>query len=313
MLPCRSLIPLALLALPGSLARAEEVQPLIDRPITLARGAIDLTLHGTYTNWGTTASVTGAPSSVSGETLALGADFGVTDQAQLGLGVALPINPGAGFGSLLASAALALDKRTALRADAGFESIGTNGGGTGALTSGSSHTSRYFAGLGARLKIPLGPTLAFVTGRTGAVHFGHFSNIGDSGAGLYLGASGLTEAASDFVVISAGDNNSSTSLGLNLPAGLLLQPDSRFAVTLQAGYGAVIFFPRCPAASTSCTTESLHFIPVGIEAVLSPLPQLDIGGRFFFDGYIAQTGGSSSGAPGFFDLRALMFWFRFHT
>jgi hypothetical protein len=156
--------------------------------------------------------------------------------------------------------------------------------------------------------------LAFVTGRTGAVHFGHFNNIGDRGTGVYLGASGRTEAASDFVVFSAGNNNSGTILGFNLPAGLQLQPDPHFAVTLQAGYSAVIIFPRCPASPfIACTTQALHFIPFGLEAVVSPVPQMDIGGRFFIDGYVAQTGGSSSGAPGFFDLRALMIWFRFHA
>jgi hypothetical protein len=306
----RILIALALLSLLGGLARAEELQPLIERPITLARGAVDLTVHGTYTNWATGAAAGAGPSSLAGETLALGADFGATDQAQLGLGVALPINPGAGFGSLFASAAFALDKRTAVRADAGYERIGPNGDNT----AGFGHTNRYFAGLGALLKVPLGPTLAFVTGRTGAVHFGHFNNIGDKGTGFYVGASGLTEAASDFVVFSTGNNNSSTNLGFNLPAGLLLQAGPRFAVTLQAGYSAAISFPQCPALSPStCTTQAVHFIPVGLEAVVSPVPQMDIGGRFFFDGYVAQTGGSSSGAPGFFDLRALMFWFRFHT
>jgi hypothetical protein len=298
----RILIPLALLSLLGGLARAEEPQPLIERPITLARGAIDLTVHGTYTNWATGAAAGAAPSSFAGETLALGADFGVTDKAQLGLGVALPINPGAGFGSLFASAAFALDKRTAVRVDAGYESIGLNGDNT----FGSSHTNRYFAGLGAPIKVPLGPTLAFVSGRTGTVQFGHFNNIGDKGTGIYSGASEFTEAASDIVVVSTGNNNSGTILGFNLPAGLLLQPDPRFAVTFLAGYSAVIVIPNG-------TTQSLHFIPVGVEAVVSPAPQMDIGGRFFVDGYVAQTGGSSAGATGFFDLRALMFWFRFHT
>jgi len=305
----RNLIPLALLSLLGGLARAEEPQPLIERPITLARGAIDLTVHGTYTNWATGAAAGAGPSSLAGETLALGADFGATDQAQLGLGVALPINPGAGFGSLFASAAFALDKRTAVRVDAGYERIGPNGDNTAGL----SHTNRYFAGLGAPIKVPLGPTLAFVSGRTGAVQFGHFNNIGDKGTGIYLGASEFTEAASDLVVFSAGNNNSSTNLGINLPAGLLLQPDPRFAVTLQAGYSAVISFPKCPAGSLTCSTQALHFIPVGLEAVVSPAPQMDIGGRFFLDGYVAQTGGSSNGGPSFFDFRALMFWFRFHT
>jgi hypothetical protein len=305
----RILIGLALLSLLGGLARAEEPQPLIERPITLARGAIDLTVHGTYTNWATGASASTGLSSLAGETLALGADFGATDQAQLGLGVALPINPGAGFGSLFASAALALDKVTALRVDAGYESIGPNGDTTGL----GGHTNRYFGGLGARLKVPLGPTLAFVTGRTGAVHFGHFNNIGDKGTGIYLGASGFAEAASDFVVFSGGNNNSSTNLGINLPAGLLLQAGPRFAVTLQAGYSAVISFPSQCSTITPCGTQAQHFIPVGLEVVVSPVPQMDIGGRFFLDGYVAQTGGSSGGATGFFDRRALMFWFRFHT
>jgi hypothetical protein len=256
----RILIALALLSLLGGLARAEELQPLIERPITLARGAIDLTVHGTYTNWATGASTGAGPSSLAGETLALGADFGATDQAQLGFGLALPINPGAGFGSLFASAAFALDKRTAVRIDAGYERIGPNGDNTASF----SHTNRYFAGLGAPLKVPLGPTLAFVSGRTGAVHFGHFNNIGDKGTGVYSGASGLTEAASDFVVVSTGNNNSSTNLGFNLPAGLLLQADPRFAVTLQAGYSAVISFPQCPAISiTPCTTQSCTSSPSG--------------------------------------------------
>jgi hypothetical protein len=305
----RILTALALLSLLGGLARAEELQPLIERPITLARGAIDLTVHGTYTNWATGASTGAGPSSLAGETLALGADFGATDQAQLGFGLALPINPGAGFGSVIASAAFALDKRTAVRVDAGYERIGPNGDNT----TGLSHTDRYFAGLGAPLKVPLGPALAFVTGRTGAVHFGHFNNIGDKGTGIYVGASFLTEAASDFVVVSTGNNNSGTNLGFNLPIGLLLQAGSRFAVTLQAGYSAVISFPSQCSTITPCGTQAQHFIPVGLEAVVSPVPQMDIGGRFFLDGYVTQTGGSSFGEPSFFDRRALMFWFRFRA
>jgi len=57
----------------------------------------------------------------------------------------------------------------------------------------------------------------------------------------------------------------------------------------------------------------LHFLPVGLEAIVTPAPQFDIGARFFLDGYIAQSGGSSSGNPNYFDLRALMFYFRFHA
>jgi hypothetical protein len=72
---------------------------MIERPLTLSRGAVDLTLHGTYTNWAGSALGSGIGGSFDGETLAASADFGVGDRAQLGLAVALPIHPGAGFGS----------------------------------------------------------------------------------------------------------------------------------------------------------------------------------------------------------------------
>src|SRR5216683_25982 len=291
------------LLLCGAAAHAQELQPLIVRPLTLPRGTLDLTLHGTYTNWGTGNTAGGGPSSLDGETLALGTDLGVTDQVQLGLGTALPINPGAGFGSILASAELAVDRGFALRADAGFENFGLNGDNTGNV----SHTKRYFAGVGALIKVPISPTLAFVTGRTGAVHFGHFNNIGDSGTGFYVGASPLTEASSDLLVFSSGNNNSGTNIGINLPAGLLLQPDPHFAVTLQAGYAAEIEIP------SSGTSAAFHFIPVGLEAVLTPVPLLDIGARFFLDGYVAQSGGNGSVNLGYFDLRALMLWIRIHA
>ncbi len=291
------------LLLCGTAAHAQELQPLTNRPLTLPRGAVDLTVHGTYTNWSTGSAAVGAPNAFTGETLALGADFGATDQLQLGLAAALPINPGAGFGSILASAVVAVDRRFALRADAGFENVGPNGDNTGNL----SHISRYFAGVGAPLKLPITPTVAFVSGRTGAVHFGHFNNIGDSGTGFYVGASPLTEASSDLLVFSSGNNNSGTNIGINLPAGLLLQPDPHFAVTLQAGYAAEIEIP------SSGTSAAFHFIPVGLEAVLTPMPLLDIGARFFLDGYVAQSGGNGSVNIGYFDLRALMLWIRFRA
>ena len=300
MLISRGLIALFLCA---TAASAQEIKPIIDRPITLPRGALELTLHGTYTNWATGISAGAGPSSVDGETLALGIDFGATDQVQLGLGAALPIHPGAGFGSILASGAFALTPSAALRLDAGFENIGFNGDNTGSF----SHTSRYFAGIGARLRVPLSPTVAFVTGRTGVVQFGHFNNIGDAGTGLYTGASALAENSSDFLVVSGGNNGSSTDIGLNLPAGLLLQADPRVALTLLAGYSTTIQIP------SSGSAQALHFIPVGLEAVFTPAAPLDIGFRFLLDGYVAQSGGSGAGAPGYFDLRALMLWFRFRT
>src|SRR6266852_3634494 len=209
--------PLLAVLLCGAAAHAQELQPLIDRPVTQPRGAVELTAHGTYTNWDARAFVGPGTGSLTGETLALGADFGATDLVELGLATALPINPGAAFGSILGSAAFAVDKAIALRVDAGFENFGVNGDNTG----GSSHISRYFAGLGARIKVPISPNIAFVTGRTGAIHFGHFNNVGFSGVGLYNGASRLTEASSDVLVLSGGGDNSGTNIGINLPARLL--------------------------------------------------------------------------------------------
>jgi len=283
---------------------AEELEPLISRPITLPRGKVDLTVHGTYTNWGTGLAAGGGPGSLSGETLAVGADFGATDRVQLGLAVALPVNPGAGFGTVLGSAAVSVERNVALRFDAGFENFGFNGDST---IVNPRHINRFFGGVGVPIKVPITPTVAFVMGRTGALQFGHFNNIGDRGIGLYVGGSLFTEASSDFLVVSGGSDNSGTNIGINLPAGLLLQPDPHLALTLQAGYSALVEVP------STGSSVALHFIPVGMEAVLTPMPLLDIGARFFLDGYVAQSGGSSSGNPGYFDLRALMLWVRFHA
>ena len=290
------------LLLCSAAARSQDIQPILDRPATLPRGAFELTLNGTYSDWGSGGSL-GIPISLSGETLALGADFGATDGVQPGLALALPIHPGAGFGSILGSLAFALQNNIALRLDAGFERIGLNGDGAGT----NSHTNRFFGGMGAAIKSPISPTLAFVSGRTGAIHFGQFTNVGDSGTGLYLGSSGLSESSSDFFVVSAGDNDSSTNLGINLPIGLLLQPDPRLAVTLLTGYSAAISIPKSGSAL------ALHYVPLGLEAVLTAAPALDVGLRFFLDGLVTQTGGSSTGNPGYFDLRSVIFWFRIHA
>ncbi|MFL5420718.1 MAG: hypothetical protein ACJ79Y_08105, partial [Myxococcales bacterium] len=87
-------------------------------------------------------------------------------------------------------------------------------------------------------------------------------------------------------------------------AGLLLQPDPHFAVSLLAGYSAVVVLPPAGSAFAS------HFVPVGLEAVVTPVPALDIGARFSLDGYVGQSGTTGAG-PGYFDLRALMLWLRF--
>jgi hypothetical protein len=302
-MPARILIAALLCA---AAVRAEEVQGLLDRPITLPRKVVEVTFHGTYTNFadGTT---TGQPGTITGETIELGADVGATERLQVGVAAAMAIHPGAGFGSILLSGAYAVAPNTALRVDVGFESIGLNGGNVPGF---ENHTSRYFSGVGARIVVPLAPNVAFVTGRTGAVHFGHFNNVkfGDTGVGLYRGATQLAEGASDFLIVSAGDETSATVIGatvigINLPAGVLVQPDPHLALTVLAGYSALIGIPRSGPTSVS------HFIPIGLEAVFTPAPPIDVGFRFLVNGPVRM----SNGPAGYFDERALMLWFRFRA
>lgn len=293
-----------LLTLACGAARAENVVAVIDRPLTLPRNAFDATLDLPYTNWSGNVLGPGANTS-SAEALAAGVDYGLTDRVQLGLSAAFAINPGAAFGSILLSSVVALDQKSALRFDVGYERIGINGG---PQTFSGSHISRYFAGFGVPAKVALTPTLAFVTGRTGAVHFGNFINLdGGAGTGAYFGASRFTETDADILTVSDGDNQSGTVVGINLPFGLMAQPDPHFALTLRTGYSAVV---AIPGGSGNSIVD--HFIPLGIEGVFSPLPMLDVGASFTFDGYLTRSGsGSTTGLPGYFDMRSAQFWIRF--
>ncbi|MFL5450487.1 MAG: hypothetical protein ACJ78V_01135, partial [Myxococcales bacterium] len=213
-------LPLAMLVCVAA-ARAERVEPVIDRPLIIPQGKVDATLLGTYTNWGD-ASLFGAPGiALTGESAALALDYGVGDTIQLGIGMALPLNPGFAFGSILGSMVSGFDPAFAMRVDLGYENTGFNGDGA----KGTQHTDFFFAGVGVPLRIPITRTLAFVSGQADAVHFGHFDNVGDAGTGLYIGASRLTELSSDVFVYSVGNNDSGSIVGVNLPAGLLLQPD----------------------------------------------------------------------------------------
>src|SRR5207244_4222617 len=120
----RSLTALLLLGTAANAAdKAQEVEPLISRPLTLPEGRLDLTLYGTYTNWSS------GGSNPDGETLAAGIDYGASDRVQLGLAAAFPINPGAGFGSVVGSLAASGGNNVAVRLDAGYERIGVNGSG----------------------------------------------------------------------------------------------------------------------------------------------------------------------------------------
>jgi hypothetical protein len=292
-------VPLAMLVCVAA-ARAENVQPLVDRPLIIPQGKVDATLLGTYTNWGAVNLLGAASTGLAGETAALAVNYGVGDDIQLGIGMALPLNPGFAFGSVLGSMVSGFDPAFAMRVDLGYESTGLNGDGA----EGTQHTNFFFAGIGVPLRLPITRTLAFVSGRADAVHFGHFNNVGDGGTGIYLGASRLSELSSDVFVYSMGNNDSGSTVGVNLPAGLLLQADPHFAVSLLLGYSAVVSLP------TAGSAFALHFVPVGLEAVVTPVAAMDIGARFALDGYVGQTG-TTGAEPGFFDLRTLMLWLRF--
>jgi hypothetical protein len=283
------------------LARPANAAPLIERPLTLPAGELDPILLGNYSNWAAECS---ACSSDAGESAAIGLDFGISPSTQVGLGIGLPVNPGFAFGSLTFDALFGVSATTAVRLDAGMESIGQNG------VTGASHATRWFGGAGPYLRVPLSANAAFVWGRSGAVRFSRFLNLDiGGGGGFYYGSSYLpVGAGADLLAISAGNNQSGTVIDINLPMGILLQPNPTVAITLQAGYSAVIGIP-----SGGGSTTTLHFLPVGLEAVLSPAASLDIGLNLVLDGYFAQSGGNGSNGPGYFDLRTVLLWFRIRT
>ena len=287
---------LVALLLCGTAARGEELQqPLIARPITMPAGRVDLTLHGTYTNWaGAVLSDELPGTTLTGETLSLGVDFGVRDKVQLGLAVALPIHPGAGFGTVVGSAAIAGEGSYGGRLDFGYERTGLNGD----VPQGGGHNDRFFGGVGFFVKAPINSMIAFVSGRVGAVQFGQYRNVGLGAPGLYVGASSFyTDMSSDLLTISGGDNI--YHFGFNFPLGLLVQANQRLAITLHTGYSLEL-------EATSGRTLALHFVPVGIEVVVTPASPVDVGVRFFIDGYV---GGDLS--MEFVDMRGLMTWLRY--
>jgi len=279
---------------------------------------VDLTLQGTYTNWASDPAAAPGTAWRPGESLVLAVDFGmpgdpggVIDATQLGFAVAMPVHPGAGLGSGLASLVVSGSPIHAFRFDAGFESLGTS-------RDNSEHVFGYFIGLGMRVRVPITRTVAFVMGRTGAAQFGQFTNLDQGGSGFYWGSAFFPMGASDFLVISGGGGDSAplqtqsevrrNVIGVNLPAGLLVQPDPHFALTLQSGYSAVISLISVLGAANQA---ALHFIPLVLEAVATPTPAVDIGTRLSLDGFVGVSGDANFTA-GYFDRRALIFWFRFH-
>lgn len=269
---------------------------VIDRPITLPAGAVEVDLLGNFSRWSAQSS------SASGESAAAGIEWGFAGGAQLGLTVALPIQPGFTFGTLAGSALFAVTSATAIRLDAGYDRISLSGNPADVRTFSQDF---LFAGLGVPFKVRLSRDLSLVSGETGAFKVGHFTNVGQDGAALYLGASFTPISPADLVTISKplSDSNG-TIITVNAPVGLLFQAADALAVTLRTGYLAQIF-------TGGGDTSTLQFAPLHADAVISPAPSMDVGLTF---GVAGQVTGERLLAPtGFFDVFDASLWLRLHA
>jgi hypothetical protein len=281
---------LALVLLPYA-ARAEPPvhgrdfpRSLIDRPLILPTNFLEVSLLGNLSNEG---------AGTSGAATALGVEVG-SGEGQAGLAVALPVNPDFGFGSVAGSLAYSLTRQAAFRIDLGFDhSQGHDG---------RADTNFYYGAVGLPAKVRLSPWLALVSGRVGAIDFAHFVNLNDGGgSGFYQGAGQNAFSSSNLLTFTKQEDGP-TQIGVNLPAGLLIQVADSLALTLRAGYEVII--------STS-TGDTKHFLPVGLEAVYSPTRDFDLGASFSLPGPIATTVSSSS--LGYTDIRLAVLWLRFRT
>jgi hypothetical protein len=222
----------------------------------------------------------------SGETVVAGIEVGL-GEGQGGIVLALPVNPGFGFGSVAGSAAWSMTRETAFRFDIGFDHSGGDVG----------RPEAYFYSFGAGLpfKAHLSNWLALVSGRVGAMGYSHFTNLNAGGAGFYRGTSQPFSSADLFVWTKQEDG--SAQLTFNLPAGLLAQIAPDFAVTLRTGFEAI-----------GGNGGGRYFIPLGADAVFSPSRAWDVGASFSIAGQVGQTGSAAS--AGYTDFFMGSLWLR---
>ncbi len=76
------------------------------------------------------------------------------------------------------------------------------------------------------------------------------------------------------------------------------------ASTLRTGYSVVIDIP----SESDQSASALHYVPIGTDAVFSPIPQLDVGASFMFGGAVAATGEDNQ--YGFTTIRMASLWLR---
>ena len=235
----------------------------IDRPLTLPEDTVELSLLA--------ASSSDSGTSTGGSA-ALGVELGVGD-GQAGIAVAVPAIPGFGFGSVVGSASYLIDPRLAFRVDLAFDHSQGDVG--------RPNFNFYALGGGLPAKLKLSPELALITGRVGAMGFAHFANLSVGGVGFYRGASLPFEGAD--LVVYTKQEDAGSQLMLQLPLGLVYQPARFLAITARAGYQVMIV--------TSGDGVTRHFLPLGLEAVVSAGRSVDVGASFGLAGEV-QGGGS---------------------
>jgi hypothetical protein len=291
------LLAAVLLVSPAVLSEPYPVQ-LIDRPLTLPRGAIEGDALINYTSY----SENGG--SATGESGVLGVEYGLKKDLQLGLAFALPLNPGFDFGSIVGSVTSASGP-IGFHAQLGYERLAiaadfTSVGGTAT----SDHAGFLFASLGAPLKMRLSPRVALVSGTTRAYQFAFPTNFGAGGASFYSGGSPDCFECGDLVTAGRFINESDAGwfINLNLPVGILFQVIEPLSVTVFSGYHALL--------TTSGSLEAAHFVPLGVEAVLSPGPGGEFGVSVMLPGEVAQSSGNSLG---YTDIVNVSVWLRLRT
>jgi hypothetical protein len=276
------LLPCAALAEPPSWSSLGDRYPeaIIDRPLMLPQNTLELNLLG---------NVTTQSGFQAGEAVALGLEVGL-GEGQGGIVLALPAAPGFGFGSVFGSAAWALDRQLAFRADLGLDHSGGDIGRPEAWF--------YSAGAGLPFEVRLSQMFALVSGRVGAMGYAHFTNLDVGGAGLYRGASQPFSSADLLVYTKKEDGDSQVTI--NLPIGLLAQVAPNFAVTLRTGFETIIVASGAGGAQ--------YFVPLGADAVLSPSRALDVGASFSVAGQVAHSSPAASG--GYTDIFMASLWLR---
>lgn len=139
-----------------------------------------------------------------------------------------------------------------------------------------------------------------MSGKTDAINFAQFTNLAANGQGSYFGSSVFPNNGTDFISI-ASNTQSGNGFNVNLPIGVLVQPDPHFAFVIHSGYSAPIAIP------SSGSTEVEHFIPVGLDLIVTPNKQVDIGLSFARVGLVASSNGNS---PGYTDIFNAALWLR---